>query len=63
VLGATILGIEGDEVVHCFMALMAAGASYKVLRDAMGIHPTVSELLPTLLKRLEPIEPAIDKIS
>ena len=63
VLGATILGIEGDEVVQCFMTLMAAGGSYKVLRDAMGIHPTVSELLPSLLKSLEPIEPAIDKIS
>ena len=61
ILGATVLGIDGDEVVQVVLALMAAGAQYTVLRDAMGIHPTVGELLPTLLQRLEPIEPAADK--
>jgi len=61
VLGATVLGIAGDEVVHVFLALMAAGASYKVLRDMMGIHPTVSELLPSLLQGLRPVEPSIDE--
>ena len=63
ILGATILGIEGDEVVHVLLALMTAGVSWKVLRDMMGIHPTVGELLPTLLQRLEPIEPAMDTIN
>jgi len=61
ILGATVLGIAGDEVVHVFLALMAADAPYAVLRDLMGIHPTVGELLPSLAQALEPIEPAIDK--
>jgi pyruvate/2-oxoglutarate dehydrogenase complex dihydrolipoamide dehydrogenase (E3) component len=54
-LGAAVLGIAGDEVVHGVLDLMAAGAPYTVLRDSMGIHPTVSELLPSLLERLEPL--------
>lgn len=61
ILGATVLGIGGDEVVHTFLALMAAGAPSRVLRRAMGIHPTVSELIPSLLERLEPIAPPIER--
>jgi pyruvate/2-oxoglutarate dehydrogenase complex dihydrolipoamide dehydrogenase (E3) component len=55
ILGAAVLGIEGDEAVHCILDLMAAGAPYTVLQRAMHIHPTVSELLPTLLGDLEPL--------
>lgn len=54
-LGAAVFGIEGDEVVHGVLDLMYADAPYRVLRDSMGIHPTVSELLPSLLERLEPL--------
>jgi pyruvate/2-oxoglutarate dehydrogenase complex dihydrolipoamide dehydrogenase (E3) component len=55
VLGAAVFGIGGDEVVQGVLTLMHADAPYQVLRDSMGIHPTVSELLPSLLERLEPL--------
>ncbi|MBT2300190.1 FAD-containing oxidoreductase [Variovorax paradoxus] len=55
ILGAAILGIEGDEVIHSILDLMAAGAPYTVLQRAMHIHPTVSEFIPTLLGKLEPL--------
>jgi pyruvate/2-oxoglutarate dehydrogenase complex dihydrolipoamide dehydrogenase (E3) component len=56
ILGAAILGINGDEAVHTFLDVMYADAPYTVLRDAVHIHPTVSELIPTLLEGLEPLE-------
>jgi pyruvate/2-oxoglutarate dehydrogenase complex dihydrolipoamide dehydrogenase (E3) component len=56
ILGAALLGIEGDEAVHCILDVMAAGAPYTVLQRAMHIHPTVSELLPTVLGDLRPLE-------
>jgi len=55
ILGAAILGIEGDEVIHSILDVMAAGAPYTVLQRAMHIHPTVSEFIPTLLGKLEPL--------
>ena len=55
ILGAALLGIEGDEAVHCVLDVMAAGAPYTVLQRAMHIHPTVSELLPTVLGDLRPL--------
>jgi pyruvate/2-oxoglutarate dehydrogenase complex dihydrolipoamide dehydrogenase (E3) component len=58
ILGASLLCIEGDEIVHSLLDVMAAGASYKVIRDAVHIHPTVSELIPTLLENLKPLGPA-----
>jgi pyruvate/2-oxoglutarate dehydrogenase complex dihydrolipoamide dehydrogenase (E3) component len=57
ILGATILGIAGDEAIHCFLTAIAADARYQVLRDMTGIHPTVSELIPTLLEQLRPLTP------
>ena len=54
-LGAALLGIEADEVVHLLLDAMAAGVSYKVIQRAMHIHPTVSELIPTLLGTLKPL--------
>lgn len=56
ILGASLLGIEGDEVVHTLIAAMAAGVSYRVLQQAVPIHPTVNELLPTLFGQLVPLE-------
>jgi len=57
ILGAALLGIEADEAVHVLLDAMVTGVSYKVLRDAMHIHPTVSELIPTLLGQLGPLAP------
>jgi len=55
IVGAAILGIEGDEAIHAILNLMYARARYPVLLRSVPIHPTVSELLPTLLERLEPV--------
>ena len=54
-LGASILGHNGDEVVHALLDLMVADQPYTVIARAMHIHPTVSELLPTLLQQLKPL--------
>jgi pyruvate/2-oxoglutarate dehydrogenase complex dihydrolipoamide dehydrogenase (E3) component len=54
-LGASLLGIGGDEVIHSLLDLMYAKAPYTVLQRAMHIHPTVSELLPTMMNQLEPL--------
>lgn len=56
VLGAAILGIGGDEVVHSLLDVMYADAPYTVIQRAMHIHPTVTELIPTLLGELKPLE-------
>lgn len=55
ILGAAILGVEGDEVVHSILDVMYAKAPYTVIQRAMHIHPTVSELLPTLFGELQPL--------
>jgi pyruvate/2-oxoglutarate dehydrogenase complex dihydrolipoamide dehydrogenase (E3) component len=57
ILGANILGTGGDEAIHCILDLMYAKAPYTVMRRAVHIHPTVSELLPTVLGELEPLKP------
>ena len=54
ILGAAILGVEGDEAIHCILDVMYTRAPYTVLQHAMHIHPTVSELIPTLLGELQP---------
>jgi pyruvate/2-oxoglutarate dehydrogenase complex dihydrolipoamide dehydrogenase (E3) component len=56
ILGASLLGIEGDEAVHSLLDAMYAGAPYTVIQRAMHIHPTVGELIPTLLGGLKPLE-------
>jgi pyruvate/2-oxoglutarate dehydrogenase complex dihydrolipoamide dehydrogenase (E3) component len=55
ILGASILGIDGDEVIHSLLDVMYAGTPYTVIQRAMHIHPTVTELIPTLLGKLEPL--------
>ena len=55
ILGAAILGTGGDEAVHCITATMYAGAPYTTLQRAVHIHPTVSELIPTMLGELAPL--------
>ncbi len=54
ILGAAILGTGGDEAIHCILDVMYAKAPYTVLQRAMHIHPTVSELIPTMLEELKP---------
>ncbi|KQV70163.1 FAD-containing oxidoreductase [Rhizobium sp. Root1220] len=55
ILGAAILGIEGDEAIHGFIGAMHSGSPYPVLKWAVPIHPTVSELIPTLLGDLKAV--------
>jgi pyruvate/2-oxoglutarate dehydrogenase complex dihydrolipoamide dehydrogenase (E3) component len=54
ILGAAILGVGGDEVIHVLLDIMYAKAPYTVIQRAMHIHPTVAEFLPTILSKLEP---------
>jgi pyruvate/2-oxoglutarate dehydrogenase complex dihydrolipoamide dehydrogenase (E3) component len=54
ILGAAILGTGGDEAIHGFLDTVNAEVSYDVLQRAVPIHPTVSELIPTLLRDLSP---------
>ncbi|WP_233843203.1 FAD-containing oxidoreductase [Dyella sp. 2HG41-7] len=55
ILGAAILGMSGDEAIHGVLDLMNADAPFDTLKWAVPIHPTVSELLPTLVGDLEPL--------
>lgn len=55
ILGAAILGVGGDEVVHAILDIMSAKKPYTAISRTMHIHPTVSELVPTILQELEPL--------
>jgi pyruvate/2-oxoglutarate dehydrogenase complex dihydrolipoamide dehydrogenase (E3) component len=54
ILGAAILGVGGDEAIHSILDVMYAKAPYTVIQRAVHIHPTVSELIPTMLGELHP---------
>ncbi len=56
ILGAAILGLNGDEVIHSILDVMYARQPYTLIQRAMHIHPTVSELLPTMLGEFKPLE-------
>ena len=56
ILGAAVLGVGGDEVVASILNVMYAKAPYTVIQRAVHIHPTVSELIPTMLADLEPLK-------
>jgi pyruvate/2-oxoglutarate dehydrogenase complex dihydrolipoamide dehydrogenase (E3) component len=56
ILGASLLGLSGDEVIHCILDTMYAKAPSTVLQRAMHIHPTVSEFVPTMLDDLVPLQ-------
>jgi pyruvate/2-oxoglutarate dehydrogenase complex dihydrolipoamide dehydrogenase (E3) component len=58
ILGAAVLGPGGDEAVHCVLDVMYARKPYTVIQRAVHIHPTVAELIPTILGELKPLEPA-----
>lgn len=53
ILGATVLGVGGDEIISSILNLMYAGKSYKIIRDSVVPHPSVSELIPTMLQSLQ----------
>jgi pyruvate/2-oxoglutarate dehydrogenase complex dihydrolipoamide dehydrogenase (E3) component len=55
ILGAAILGTGGDEAIHCVLDTMYARAPYTTMQRAVHIHPTVSELIPTMLGDLKPL--------
>jgi pyruvate/2-oxoglutarate dehydrogenase complex dihydrolipoamide dehydrogenase (E3) component len=56
IVGASFLGLAGDEVIHIILDLMYANAPYTVLGRAMHIHPTVAEFLPTMMQDLRPLQ-------
>jgi pyruvate/2-oxoglutarate dehydrogenase complex dihydrolipoamide dehydrogenase (E3) component len=56
ILGAAILGTGGDEAIHCILSTMYADAPYTFLSHAVHIHPTVSELIPTMLQSIKPLD-------
>ena len=55
ILGAAIFGVGGDEAIHCILDIMSAKAPYTTLSRTMHIHPTVSELIPTMLQEMTPL--------
>jgi pyruvate/2-oxoglutarate dehydrogenase complex dihydrolipoamide dehydrogenase (E3) component len=55
ILGAAILGLNGDEAIHGLIDIMYAKAPYTTIQRAVHIHPTVSELIPTMLGELKPL--------
>jgi pyruvate/2-oxoglutarate dehydrogenase complex dihydrolipoamide dehydrogenase (E3) component len=56
ILGAAILGVGGDEVIHAILDIMTAKKPYTAISRTMHIHPTVSELVPTLLQEMTPLD-------
>jgi pyruvate/2-oxoglutarate dehydrogenase complex dihydrolipoamide dehydrogenase (E3) component len=54
-LGASLLGLNADEIVHSLLDVMYARRPYTTIQKAMHIHPTVTELIPTLLGDLKPL--------
>ncbi len=56
ILGAAILGTEGDEAIHGLLDMMSVGATATQMRRTVPIHPTVSELIPTMLSELVAVD-------
>jgi pyruvate/2-oxoglutarate dehydrogenase complex dihydrolipoamide dehydrogenase (E3) component len=56
-LGASVLGLNGDEVVQSLLDVMAADRPYILIARAVHIHTTVTELMPSLLQQLKPLDP------
>jgi pyruvate/2-oxoglutarate dehydrogenase complex dihydrolipoamide dehydrogenase (E3) component len=55
ILGGTILGVGGDEAIHCIATAMYAGQPASLLARSVHIHPTVAELIPTVFQTLQPL--------
>ncbi|MDZ7682687.1 MAG: mercuric reductase [Fodinibius sp.] len=56
ILGSAILGVGGDEIIHSLIDIMYADEPFTTIWDAVHIHPTISELIPTMLESLEPLK-------
>jgi pyruvate/2-oxoglutarate dehydrogenase complex dihydrolipoamide dehydrogenase (E3) component len=56
ILGAAIFGVGGDEAIHCILDIMSAKAPYTTLSRTVHIHPTVCELIPTMLEEMSPLD-------
>lgn len=56
IVGAAVLGTGGDEIIGVFLAAMYSGTPYTILRDSVQTHPTVTELIPTMLQNLKPVK-------
>lgn len=56
ILGAAVLGTGGDEIIGTFLTAMYGKMSYKILMNSVQTHPTVTELIPTLLQQLKPVK-------
>ena len=56
IIGACVLGTGGDEIVTSILNVMYAKQSYKLIRDSVVLHPTISELIPTTLGKLKEVE-------
>lgn len=56
IIGASVLGTGGDEIVTSILNVMNAGKTYDLIKDSVVLHPTVSELIPTSLEKLKPVE-------
>ena len=56
IVGAAVLGFQGDDVIQVISYFMYTGASYKVMQNALPIHPTISEFFPTILGELKPLD-------
>jgi pyruvate/2-oxoglutarate dehydrogenase complex dihydrolipoamide dehydrogenase (E3) component len=56
ILGASSLGLSGDEIVHSILSLMYVNAPYTVLQKAVHIHPTVSEFIPVMIGNLKDLQ-------
>ena len=61
ILGAMIFGVGGDEAIHSILDIMYADKPYTTITNAVHIHPTVAELIPTLLESLKPANPKEEK--
>ena len=55
-LGATILGLHGDDLIQIIGTAIQAGVRYPLVRDALPIHPTMEEYIPSVLSSLEPLD-------
>jgi pyruvate/2-oxoglutarate dehydrogenase complex dihydrolipoamide dehydrogenase (E3) component len=56
ILGATFLGLHGDDLAQLIGVAMQSGVRYPAVRDALPIHPTMAEFVPTLLGSLAPLD-------
>jgi pyruvate/2-oxoglutarate dehydrogenase complex dihydrolipoamide dehydrogenase (E3) component len=55
-LGATMVGLNADEIIHVFTNFMAAGGAARTMKETLPVHPTVAEFMPAILEQLKPLQ-------